>query len=173
MKCRKWKRVLGLLLAAVLICTSLTGCSKESAGESGEGIGGGKDGQGEEESARGRFLEEELSVGGKFDYVFDMRKLENGNLRLIAMAGVNPAVWELSDDGKNNLNKLCDFPEELRTSAIGAVQRAALSPDGQIICEFVEFGADNLLHSVLYLIDEEGKANQILFELPELEEDKN
>lgn len=172
MKCRKWKRILGLLLAAVLICTSLTGCSKESAGESGEGIGGGKDGQGEEESARGRFLEEELSVGGKFDYVFDMRKLENGNLRLIAMAGVNPAVWELSDDGKNNLNKLCDFPEELRTSAIGTVQRAALSPDGQIICEFVEFGADNL-HSVLYLIDEEGKANQILFELPELEEDKN
>ncbi len=172
MKCRKWKRVLGLLLAAILICAVLTGCSKNSAGENGQGIEGGKDAQGGEESARGRFLEEELSVGGKFDYVLDMRRLEDGSLRLVASAGVNHAVWELSDDGENNLNKLYDFPEELRTSAAGAVQRAALSPDGQIMCVFTEFAADNF-NSMLYLIDKEGKANQIPFELPELEEDKN
>ncbi len=171
MKCRIWKRVMGMLLAAVLICAALAGCSKGGAGENEDESKGGKDGQSEEESARGRFLEEELSVGGKFDYVLDMRKLEDGSFRLIAQSGVNTAVWELADGGKT-LEKIYDFPEELQASSGGAVQRAALSPDGQIICAFEEWGTDGE-HCLLYLIDGGDKANQIPFELPELEDDKN
>lgn len=171
MKCRKWRKVIGLLLIAVLICVGLAGCSKGGAGGNEDDGKGGKDEQGKEESARGRFLEEELSTGGKFEYVLDMERTEDKSLRLVAQSGINCSVWELADDGKN-LEKVYDFPEELKASANGSISRAALSSDGQIVCEFVEYGTGDH-HSVLYLIDKEGKANKMDFELPELEEDKN
>lgn len=172
MKSKKCKRASGLLLAAILICAGLTGCSNDGAGGNGEGSESSSKGdQGKEESARGRFLEEELDTGGKFDYVLDMGRMEDGRLRLVAQSGINSSVWQLADDGKN-LDKVYDFPEELQASANGSISCAALSPDGQIVCEFTEYGTDDY-HSVLYLIDKEGKANKLPFELPELEEDKN
>ena len=166
MKCRKWKRALGMLLAAVLICASLVGCSKSGAGGNGDDS---KGESGNEDQAMGRFLEEELSTEGKFDYIHDMRGMEDGSVRLVVSSGVSNAVWELSDGGKT-LDKVYDFPEEMWASANGSISRAALSPDGQIVCAFEEYEADSS-HTVLSLIDAEGKANKIPFELPELEKD--
>lgn len=167
MRCRKWKRVIGMLLAAVLICANFVGCSKGTAGGNGDGSDGKS---GNEDQARGRFLEEELDTGGNFDYIYDMKRLEDGSLRLAVSAGVDTAVWELEDDGKT-INKIYDFPDEMRASANGNINRVALSPDGQTVCVFEEREADGV-HTQLSFIDEEGKVNKIPFELPELEENR-
>lgn len=165
MKCGKWKRVVGILLVSILVCASLIGCSKGGARENGDPS---KGELGKEDQAHGRFLEEELDTEGKFDFIYDMKRLEDGSLRLAVSAGVNTAVWELADDGKT-LNKVYDFPMEMQASANGAVNRVALSPDGRIVCAFEEYEADGS-HSVLSIIDKEGNINKIPFELPELEE---
>lgn len=165
MRCRKWKIMIGMLLAAVVVCTSLVGCSKSGAGGNGDEN---KDESGNEDQARGRFLEEELSTEGNFDYIYDMRRLEDGRVHLVVSSGVSNQVWELSDGGKT-LDKVFEFPQELWASADGSINRVALSPDGQIVCAFEERQADGS-HTVLSLIDGEGKINKIPFELPELEE---
>lgn len=161
MKGRKWKRTLGMLLAAVWICISLAGCSKGGGGESKEG--------GDKNQAMGRFLEEEFEMGGEISSIFDMRKLEDGRLCIIGMNGVSPGVWELAEDGET-VQKIYDFPTEMQSSANGWVNRAAFSPDGQIVCAFEEETADGF-HSVLYLIDKEGKTKTLPLELPELKDD--
>ena len=43
MKERKWRRVIGTLVAAVLICVSLAGCSEEELGKDGSGDSQGND----------------------------------------------------------------------------------------------------------------------------------
>ncbi len=77
MKYRKWRRVIGTLMTAILICVSLTGCSKDEAGgtgnegsvssgdnqENGAGLAG--------EQAMGRFLEEELDTGVIFGNIYE------------------------------------------------------------------------------------------------------
>ena len=107
MKYGKWKRVMGALLAASLICASLVGCSKGGAVEN-SNEGGGTDGssQGNEtqdagEQTMGRFLEEELDIGGVFGNIFDMKKLEDGSVRIAGSDGNNglKGVWDSKDAG--------------------------------------------------------------------------
>ncbi len=172
MKCRRWKRAAGMLLMVVLVCISLAGCSKGGAGGSeAQSKGESKEGQGGEEQARGRFLEEELDIGGTFSSIYDMRAQEDGRLLLIGENGVTPGVWELKADGKS-FQKAFDLPQEMQSSANGWLNRAALSQDGQVVCAFEENEDDNI-HSALYLIDQEGKAKKVPFELTELMENES
>lgn len=173
MKYGKWKRVMGALLAASLICASLVGCSKGGAAEN-SNEGGGTDGssQGNEtqdagEQTMGRFLEEELDIGGVFGNIFDMKKLEDGSVRIAGSDGNNglKGVWDSKDAGAT-WEKAFDFPDELQDGNDAWMDYAALSPDGQIVCAY-NSAVDGGVKSVLYLVDKEGKASQIPFELPQ------
>ncbi len=179
MKDRKWRRVLGTLLAAILICASLTGCSTGSKDGTGKDAGaGGGDGQGNGtesagEQAMGRFLEEELDTGVVFGNIYDMKKLEDGSLRIIGTNGDNgnSGVWDSSDAGKT-WQSVYDLPEEMQNPEKGWMDYAAISPGGQVVCAFNEDTSSGV-HPVLYLMDKEGKADKMSFELPKEGESLN
>ena len=139
MKDRKWRRTIGTLLAAAMICASLAGCSKGGAAGTGKdsGTGGGdSQGNGTEsagEQAMGRFLEEELDTGVVFGNIYDMKKLDDGSLRIIGTNedNGNSGVWDSADGGKT-WQSVYDLPDEMQNSEKGWMDYAAISPGGQV-----------------------------------------
>ncbi len=179
MKDRKWRRTIGTLLAAAMICASLAGCSKGGAAGTGKdsGTGGGdSQGNGTEsagEQAMGRFLEEELDTGVVFGNIYDMKKLDDGSLRIIGTNedNGNSGVWDSADGGKT-WQSVYDLPDEMQNSEKGWMDYAAISPGGQVVCAFNE-DVSGGVHPVLYLMDKEGKADKMSFELPKEGESLN
>lgn len=174
MKDRKWKRVTGALLAAVLICVSLAGCSKGGTGGNGNEDGAGSQGNGTEPAggqAMGRFLEEEVDTGVVFSNIYDMKKMEDGSLRIVGTNGDNgnSGVWTSTDGGKTWVS-VYDLPAEVQDEEKGWMDYAAISPSGQVVCAFNEIiSGSSGVHPVLYLLDQDGKANKMPFELPKRE----
>lgn len=179
MKDRKWRRTIGTLLAAAMICASLAGCSEGGAAGTGKdsGTGGGdSQGNGTEsagEQAMGRFLEEELDTGVVFGNIYDMKKLDDGSLRIVGTDGDNgnSGVWDSTDAGKT-WQSVYDLPDEMQNSEKGWMDYAAISPGGQVVCAFNE-DVSGGVHPVLYLMDKEGKADKMSFELPKEGESLN
>lgn len=177
MKHRNLKRMLSLLLTALLVIGSFSGCSGAGSGESGNGEGSSsKDGNAQDagnlgDQAMGRFLEDELDVGVVFGNIFDMKRLEDGSLRIVGSNGDDESkgVWDSKDAGKT-WEKAYDFPEELQDQDEGYIDYASLSPNGQIVCGFNRI-ADGGIRTELHLLDREGKASRIPFELPEAKGD--
>lgn len=172
MKHRTLKRMMGFLLAAVLVLGVLAGCSGASGSGGGNGEGNGENGQGENpqaagEQSMGRFLEDELDMGVEFGNIYDMKKQEDGSLRIVGTNADDNSkcVWESKDAGKT-WEKAYDFPKELQNEEEGYIDYASLSSDGQLVCGFNRI-ADGGVKAELYLLDKQGNASLIPFELPE------
>ena len=173
MKYGMLKRAAGTLLAAALVLGSLTGCSgkgNESAsnGNTKASDENGAEGDGKEQ-AKGRFLEEDVTLPIVFGNIFDMKKLEDGTIRIIGINGDNgtKTVWDSKDLGAN-WEKAFDAPKEIQDEGNGYVDYAALSSDGQSVWVYNQIGDGGITH-VLYLVDQEGNGSVIPFELPAAE----
>ncbi len=167
MKCGRWKRVIGALLAVVLICASFSGCAKSGAGANGDaGDAAGSSTQASGQQALGCFQEEELDTGVVFSNIYDMKKLEDGSLRIVGTDGGNgiSGVWESKDGGKT-WGSVYELPDQVQNSKKGWMEYAAISPGGQVVCAFNENTSDGA-RPVFWLVDKEGKANKMSFELP-------
>ncbi len=173
MKFGKLKRAAGILLSAALLLGSLAGCSgKENEtpsgsaqGNSNSAEGGGEGG----EQAMGRFLESDVVLPIVFGNIFDMRKLEDGTIRIIGSSGDDGSktVWDSKDSGAN-WEKAFDAPAEIQDEENGYIDYAALSADGQSVWVYNQIG-DGGIKPVLYLLDQEGNLSTIPFELPAAE----
>lgn len=171
MKYGKLKRTAGILLSAVLLLGSLAGCSgKENVepGDSPQGTGNSTEGEGGEQ-AMGRFLEDDVKLPIVFSDIFDMRKLEDGTIRVIGNNGDDGSktVWDSKDSGVN-WEKAFDIPAELEDGENGYVDGAALSPNGQSVWLYNKV-ADGGVQCVLYLLDQNGGLAEVPFELPAAE----
>ena len=171
MKYGKLKRTAGILLSAVLLLGSLAGCSgKENVepGASPQGTGNSTEGEGGEQ-AMGRFLEDDVKLPIVFSDIFDMRKLEDGTIRVIGNNGDDGSktVWDSKDSGVN-WEKAFDIPAELEDGENGYVDGAALSPNGQSVWLYNKV-ADGGVQCVLYLLDQNGGLAEVPFELPAAE----
>lgn len=171
MKYGKLKRTAGILLSAVLLLGSLAGCSgKENVepGASPQGNGNSTEGEGGEQ-AMGRFLEDDVKLPIVFNDIFDMRKLEDGTIRVIGNNGDDGSktVWDSKDSGVN-WEKAFDIPAELEDGENGYVDGAALSPNGQSVWLYNKV-ADGGVRCVLYLLDQNGGLAEVPFELPAAE----
>lgn len=173
MKYGMLKRAAGTLLAAVLVLGSLTGCSGKgnestSNGNTKASDENGAEGDGKEQ-AKGRFLEEDVTLPIVFGDIFDMKKLEDGTIRIIGINGDNgtKTVWDSKDFGVN-WERAFDAPKEIQDEGNGYVDYAALSSDGQSVWVYNQIGDGGITH-VLYLVDQEGNGSVIPFELPAAE----
>ena len=173
---KRIKQITAILLLAFLICATLAGCGKEgqegTSGAAGQNTNGTKTEainteNGGKESAMGRFLEEEIDTGIVFGTIYDMKKLEDGTLRIIGSNGDDGSkgAWDSKDQGAS-WEKAYDFPTELQDSDQGYSDRAALSSDGQAVCAYNQIQKGGGILAVLYLLDQNGKASRIPFELP-------
>ena len=171
MKYGKLKRTAGILLSAVLLLGSLAGCSgKENVepGASPQGNGNSTEGEGGEQ-AMGRFLEDDVKLPIVFNDIFDMRKLEDGTIRVIGNNGDDGSktAWDSKDSGVN-WEKAFDIPAELEDGDNGYVDGAALSPNGQSVWLYNKV-ADGGIRCVLYLLGQNGGLTEVPFELPPAE----
>ncbi len=173
MKYGKLKRAAGILLSAAVILGSLAGCSgkeNESAGNGNTGAAGGESTEGDSgEQGMGRFLEEDVTLPITFSNIYDMKKLEDGTIRIIGNNGDDntKTVWDSKDSGAN-WEKAYDAPEELQDEDNGYIDYAALSSDGQSAWVYNQIG-DGGIKPILYLVDKEGNGSVIPFELPAAE----
>ncbi len=173
MRHKNMRRMIGLLLAAVLALACIAGCSgkgggngADSAGNTVDGANGESAGGDSGERAMGRFLEEEVDTGIDFGNIFDMKRLEDGTIRLIgadADSGQKGA-WD-SKDGGASWKQAYFFPRELGDSGDGYSDHVVLSQDGQAVCVYCRINGDAIT-TELYLLDKAGNASKISFELP-------
>lgn len=170
MKNKRWRRTAGILLSAILILGSFAGCTKKEEGAEGSTSSRGT-GENQEETAMGRFLEEDVELPVVFGNIYDMKKLEDGTIRIIGGNGDNgnKETWD-SKDGGTSWEKAYDFPGELQDEEKGYIDYGALSEDGQAVCIFNEIG-DGGIKPVIYLLSKEGKASVLPFEIPKDGED--
>lgn len=161
MKCKRLKCMMVLLLA-VLVLGAISGCSGQGKNQTGNG---GQDGsvQDSGEQAKGRFLEDEVDTGVAFDNILDIKKLEDGTIRIVGHAG-NFGVWDSKDQG-GTWEKAYDLPAEVQDQGNTYLAQAAISGEGQTVCVVKEI-TDDSPDSALYLVNKDGRADRIPFELP-------
>lgn len=169
MKYGRLKRAAGILLSFTLILGSLAGCSGKDNAGAGDGAGNSPGGNSVEEGgeqAMGRFLEEDVTLPILFGNIYDMRKLEDGTIRIIGKNADNgtETVWDSKDLGEN-WEKAFDAPEELQDAGNGYIDYAALSADGQSVWVYNQI-AEGGIKPILYLVSKEGSINEVPFELP-------
>lgn len=169
MKFRKLKRAAGIVLSMALVLGSLAGCSGGGAQESGDGGAGSSNqaGSGGGKQAMGRFLEEDVTLPIVLSTVYDMKKLEDGTIRILGDNGDNGArtIWDSKDSGVN-WEKAFDVPAEIQDQGDGYVDHAALSSDGQSIWAYNKI-EDDAITQILYLVSKDGEVSQVPFELPD------
>jgi len=166
------KQIMGILLSVLLVCGTLAGCSgkgqEEINGSANKNTPGTNTKEEDGERAMGRFLEEEMDTGVVFGNIYDMKKLEDGTLRILGADGDNgqKGAWDSKDQGVS-WEKAYDFPTELQDSDEGYMEYAALSSDGQAVCAYNQIQKGSGILSVLYLLDKEGKGSRIDYTFPQ------
>lgn len=160
MKYKGFHRMICILLSAALVFTSLAGCEKKGTSGSSGGAGGDDSGG----RAMGRYMEEELSLPAEFSSIYDMKKLEDGSIRVAGCSEDRESVWETKDLGIS-WEKVYDFPEELQDD----VRDTAVSSGGRVACVYDE-GSDADMKEIFYLMEPDGAFGRIPFELPQAEE---
>ena len=184
MKNKKWKRMVGILVSIALLCSGLVGCSGKGNGGSSDSVGssaGGTEGSGGDsaggasdgsangtEAAMGRFLEEEIESAILFANIFDMKRMDDGTIRLIGNDADQGklCVWDSKDAGQS-WEKAFALSDELQENGDGYVDYAALSNGGQSIVAYNQIVKGKGIIPILYLTDREGNASKIPFEMPD------
>lgn len=159
MKYKGFHRMICILLSAALVFTSLAGCEKKGTSESPSGAGGDDSGG----RAMGRYMEEELSLPAEFSSIYDMKKLEDGSIRVAGCSEDRESVWETKDLGIS-WEKVYDFPEEIQDD----VRDTAVSSGGRVACVYDEC-SDADMKEIFYLMEPDGTFGRIPFELPQAE----
>ncbi len=123
------KRMAGVVMAAMLLTTFLTGCSTNGTKQS-DGSNGTDKGNAKEAAAMGRYLEEDVNLPEGITDIQALCEMEDGSLRLAGMGEkYSGGVWETRDQGKK-WEKVFDYPEELKGNEMKYLSSVALSPKG-------------------------------------------
>mgnify|MGYP000279103877 FL=1 len=163
------KRMAGVVIAAMLLTTFLTGCSTNGTEQSDGGNGTDK-GNKTEAAAMGRYLEEDIKLPEGIDNIQALCEMEDDSLRLAGSGEKGGGVWDTRDQGKT-WNKVFDYPEELKGSDTKYVSSVALSPKGGAAAIIMDYSNINQqsgqgqVQTEYWTLDDTGKAVQLPVQL--------
>lgn len=163
------KRMAGVVMAAMLLTTFLTGCSTNGTEQSDGGNGTDK-GNKTEAAAMGRYLEEDIKLPEGIDNIQALCEMEDDSLRLAGSGEKGGGVWDTRDQGKT-WNKVFDYPEELKGSDTKYVSSVALSPKGGAAAIIMDYSNINQqsgqgqVQTEYWTLDDTGKAVQLPVQL--------
>lgn len=170
------KRTVCVAVAAVLGLTGLAGCSGNGTGEgetqeqgSEEQPQAGETGSGSSGSM-GRYLEEEVALPSDVGSIYDMVKMENGDIRIAVGSEASVAVWETKNAG-GSWEKVWDIPAD--TIGQGSVFCLAMSAAGEVFLETAHSSGEDAssLQFKFWRLDNEGKALEVPLSLSGTESD--
>lgn len=163
------KRMAGVVMAAMLLTTFLTGCSTNGTEQS-DGSNGTDKGNKTEAAAMGRYLEEDIKLPEGIDNIQALCEMEDDSLRLAGSGEKGGGVWDTRDQGKT-WNKVFDYPEELKGSDTKYVSSVALSPKGGAAAIIMDYSNINQqsgqgqVQTEYWTLDDTGKAVQLPVQL--------
>lgn len=145
------KKIMSLALAASLSLGILAGC-----GQSGDGKDGGK----ETESAKGRYLEEDIPLPEQTS-VYSMTQMEDGTIRIATNDQEGRgAVWDLKEDHAA-WEKVYDLPEEWMETDDFYVTHVAVSPKGDAFAVTSQLSGGEASEEHYYHLDEKGAVTEV------------
>lgn len=157
------KRMAGVVMAAMLLTTFLTGCSSNGTEQS-DGSNGTDKGNAKEAAAMGRYLEEDVNLPEGITDIQALCEMEDGSLRLAGMGKEYAGgVWETRDQGKK-WEKVFDYPEELKVNEMKYISSVALSPKGGAAAITSDYSkvdmqsGDGEVETGYWTMDDSGKA---------------
>lgn len=111
-------------------------------------------------SAMGRYLENEIPLPEGADCIFDITKLQTGQLRSAGTLETGgAAVWDISDGG--DWTKAYDVPETVTES--GDIINYVISPTGTAFASVLDPAGDDYIY---WTIDDKGNTSQLTLEVP-------
>lgn len=167
----KMKRVLSAVLLLILVIVTTAGCTKSNATKQ-------EKEKENENTGKGRYIEEAVTFPKDLKSIFDMRKLDDGNLVLAADTLKDSLVYYSSKDEGNTWNKSQIIgPDQIPQGK--RVVAAAINTVGDLYISYAEpmdkehfdtisaFTGD-----IKYLtIDTQGKAGDLKLDLPDFQKD--
>ncbi len=145
------KKIMSFALAASLSLGILAGC-----GQSGDGKDGGK----ETESAKGRYLEEDIPLPEQTS-VYSMTQMEDGTIRIATNDQEGRgAVWDLKEDDAA-WEKVYDLPEEWMETDDLYVTHVAVSPKGDAFAVTSQLSGGEASEEHYYHLDEKGAVTEV------------
>lgn len=150
------KKILGLSLTAALLGTGFAGCKDDTS----EGTSADK--------AMGRYLEEEAATPEGIVGVMDMRKLEDGRIRLLGMEESGFfQIWDSRDEGTT-----WEKAVELTKDTFGDenevwLSAGAIAPSGEGFLIGYDLDASSATH--YYHVTEQGNIQEVSLDLGKIE----
>lgn len=154
------RQILCVILAVALAVGLLAGCEKKT-GENGKGSG-------QNTTAMGRYLEEEVSLPEGLATLMALVTLEDGRLRILGGTDTANMVYDSSDSGKT-WKEVC----QIALQEQDYVTSATLSPTGEIGLVSMRGTEDGGAEYIPFLADEQGQVQQIPLALPGSESREN
>lgn len=150
------KKILGFSMTAALLGTGFTGC-KDAASE-----------ETSADKAMGRYLEEETAIPEGIQGVMDMRKLEDGRIRLLGTEeSGNFQIWDSKDEG-TTWKKAVELPEDTFGDENGIwINGGAISPSGEGFLIGYALDASSTAH--YYHMTEQGEIQEVGLDLGKIE----
>ena len=155
-KFSEW-RLLSWLLCLIFLTVSFTGCGK-AAPEGSTAAG---------ETAKGRFLEEELTLPEDITMIETMGCLSDGSLEMMALTGDGMERKLFSSKNNGSSWEELSLPKELDVANCPFIYAAAISADGQIYVSG-RFGTDGASMEN-WLFDADGQGQKLDIPLKDAE----
>lgn len=159
------KKFLCIMLVLAVIAGVLSGCAggagetsgtPDSVGETDATPADGDDG-----TAMGRYVEEEVTIPEELTAVNDIVRLEDGTIRLAGNTEPETNVFYKSSDNGATWEKEKDFPDEIKNGYVSSIDMTPSGETGVVIYRDIQ--------PALYLINKDGELKKLDIELEESE----
>lgn len=156
----KWKKITALALAGILLTSALAGCKKDGADSEGAKENGNED------TAMGLYLEEELALPEGIGAIDDMVLMEDGSLRVAARGEQGSMLIKSSDQGTTWESE--ELPAILSSEETQGMEvETYLSPQGEIALMGMSYNEETMeISNKFWLVQPDGTTSELIIQIP-------